>query len=101
MRIAHGVGAALAGALLGAAGIAGAQPAEGGAITDYPARPVRWVVPFTPGGGTDIIARLVGRKLGDSLGQPFVIDNRPGAGGAVGADTVAKAAPQSWSAPRW
>src|SRR5687767_3505281 len=72
-----------------------------GAQTDgassYPSRPVRWVVPFTPGASNDIIARLVGQKLGDALGQQFVIDNRPGAGGSVGADTVAKALPDGYT----
>ena len=63
----------------------------------YPARPVRWVVPFTPGASNDIIARLVGQKLTEALGQQFVIDNRPGAGGAVGAETVAKAIPDGYT----
>jgi tripartite-type tricarboxylate transporter receptor subunit TctC len=63
----------------------------------YPARPVRWVVPFTPGASNDIIARLVGQKLGDAFAQQFVIDNRPGAGGSVGADTVAKASPDGYT----
>jgi tripartite-type tricarboxylate transporter receptor subunit TctC len=61
--------------------------------TGYPARPVRWVVPFAPGASNDIIARLVAQKFTESFGQQFVIDNRGGAGGLVGAETVAKAAP--------
>jgi tripartite-type tricarboxylate transporter receptor subunit TctC len=72
----------------------------GAAQTDtgvYPNRPVRWVVPFTPGASNDIIARLVGQKLGDALGQQFVIDNRPGAGGSLGAETVAKAVPDGYT----
>jgi tripartite-type tricarboxylate transporter receptor subunit TctC len=64
---------------------------------EYPVRPVRWVVPFTPGASNDIIARLVGQKLGEAWGQQFVIDNRPGAGGAVGAETVAKANPDGYT----
>jgi tripartite-type tricarboxylate transporter receptor subunit TctC len=63
----------------------------------YPNRPVRWVVPFTPGASNDIIARLVGGKLGEAFGQQFVIDNRPGAGGSIGADTVAKAGPDGYT----
>ena len=57
----------------------------------YPAKPVRIIVPFPPGGGTDIVARAVGQKLGEALGQTFVIDNRSGAGGTVGSETAAKA----------
>ena len=60
---------------------------------DYPSRPIRVVIPFTPGTGMDIIARTVGPKLSDRLGQPVVIDNRPGASGNLGAELVAKAAP--------
>ena len=56
----------------------------------YPDRPIRFVVPFPPGGGNDILARAIHQKLGDLLGQPVVIDNRPGAGGNIGTDNVAK-----------
>ena len=59
----------------------------------YPARPIRLVVPFAPGGGNDFLARLVGQKLAESMGQPFVIDNRAGAGGNIATDLVAKSAP--------
>jgi tripartite-type tricarboxylate transporter receptor subunit TctC len=58
---------------------------------DYPARSVRVVVPFAPGGGTDIVARILGRELSQKLGQSFVIENRPAGSGIVGADLVAKA----------
>jgi tripartite-type tricarboxylate transporter receptor subunit TctC len=81
--------ACAAGVALMACAAAAALAADG--ATTYPNRPVRWVVPFTPGASNDIIARLVGQKLGDAWNQQFVIDNRPGAGGAVGAETVAKA----------
>ena len=61
------------------------------AADDWPSKPVRWVVPFPPGGAMDTIARAVGDKAAKSLGQPFVIENKPGAGGNIGADSVAKA----------
>ncbi len=60
---------------------------------DYPARPVRLVVPYPPGSGTDIVARLLGQKLSESLGQQVFVDNRPGAGATVGTDAVAKSDP--------
>lgn len=58
---------------------------------NYPARPVRLVVPFPPGGGTDFLARTVGQKLGERLGQQFVIDNRPGGGGIAATEMTARA----------
>jgi len=64
---------------------------------DYPTRPVNLVVAFPPGGASDVLARLLGRKLDQILGQPFVIDNRPGAGGNVAADAVAHAAPDGYT----
>ena len=63
------------------------------AAETFPNRPVRIVVPFTPGGTTDIVARAIGQELTRSFGQSFVIDNRPGAGGSIGAEIVAKAIP--------
>jgi tripartite-type tricarboxylate transporter receptor subunit TctC len=60
---------------------------------EYPSRPVLFVVPYAAGGGTETMARLLGRRLEQRLGKPFVIDNRPGAGTAIGATFVAKSAP--------
>ena len=57
----------------------------------YPNRPVRVVMPFPPGGGTDVIGRIVAQGLARAMGQPFVVDNRAGAGGTIGTDIVAKA----------
>ncbi len=57
---------------------------------DYPNKPVRFVVPYAPGGSSDIFARTLGQKLADAMRQPFIIDNRPGAGGMVGTDVLAK-----------
>ncbi|MGJ7496781.1 Bug family tripartite tricarboxylate transporter substrate binding protein [Variovorax sp. RT4R15] len=63
----------------------------------WPARPITYVVPFTPGGSTDVIGRVIAQKLGEVLGQPVVIDNKPGAAGAVGAGYVAKAKPDGYT----
>jgi len=82
-------------AAAGMAMVSGPSAAAEG--SDYPNRPVRWVVPFAPGASNDIIARLIAGKLTDSLGQQFIIDNRGGAGGAVGAEIVAKAAPDGYT----
>ncbi len=63
----------------------------------WPTRPVRLVVPYVPAGTTDIVARLVGQRLAETLGQPFVIDNRGGAGATIGSDIVAKAPPDGYT----
>ena len=71
----------------------GAVAAQAKAAPDFPTRPIRIVVGFTPGGQPDIFSRLIGTKLGEALGQPVVVDNRPGAGSAIGAKIVADATP--------
>src|SRR5438477_11278186 len=82
MRLALGV-------LLLSATTAFAQP--------YPNKAVRWIVPFPPGGATDIIARIVAQKMTESWGQAVVVENRAGAAGAIGSDAVAKSAPDGYT----
>ena len=67
------------------------------AAADYPTKPLHLIVPFAPGGGTDLLARLVSSHLGASLGQQVVVDNRPGAGGITATDIVAKSAPDGYT----
>jgi tripartite-type tricarboxylate transporter receptor subunit TctC len=64
---------------------------------DYPTRPIRWVVPYTPGGGTDITARIIGQWLSERLGQQFIIENKPGAGNNIGTETVVTAPPDGYT----
>lgn len=75
--------------LLGLASVAAAQ--------SWPVKPVRFIVPFPPGGTVDPLARLMGVKLGESLGQQFIVENRPGAGGSIGTGAAAKAAPDGYT----
>ena len=63
----------------------------------YPVKPIRFVSPYPPGGANDILARIIGQKLGESLGQQIVIENRGGATGNIGAEFVAKAAPDGYT----
>jgi len=79
-------------ALVLATGVAWAGPAD-----DYPNRPVRLIVPFPPGGSTDNVGRVLSPKLQIALGQPFLVDNRPGAGAAIGTDMGAKATPDGYT----
>ena len=67
------------------------------AAQSYPVRPLRFIVPFPPGGSTDTYARIIGVKLGEGLGQPVVLDNRAGAGGALGAEIAARATPDGYN----
>ena len=71
--------------------------AAGASAQPYPNRPVKIIVPFGPGGFTDVVARILGQKLGTAMGGSFVIENKPGAGSTIGADLVAKAAPDGYT----
>ena len=81
---------ALLGCILGGAASAALAQA-------YPNKPIKLIVPFAPGGFTDVVARILGQKLSVSLGQPFVIENKAGAGSTIGTDFVAKAAPDGYT----
>src|SRR4051812_46438455 len=67
------------------------------AAQDYPSRPIRMIVPFSAGGPSDILARQIGVKMTEALGQPVVIDNRPGASGMIGTEAAVKAAPDGYT----
>ena len=80
-----------------AIGISAITSIDRAAALDYPTRPVRWVVGFAAGGANDILARLIGQRLSERLGQPFVIENKPGTGGNIGAETVINAVPDGYT----
>src|SRR5439155_20979238 len=67
------------------------------AALDYPTRPVRWIVGYPPGGATDILARLIGQRLSERLGQQFVIENKPGAGNNIATESVVNAEPDGYT----
>ena len=69
----------------------------GATAQDYPAKAIRLIAPFAPGGATDVLARIAGQKLNERMGQPVVVENRTGAGGNIGAEQVAKAAPDGYT----
>jgi len=83
------------GAVIGLLFLAGATAAPIWA-QDYPNRPVRFILPFPPGGATDILGRIVSQKLSERLGQPYVPENQPGAGGIVGTTNVTKSRPDGY-----
>ena len=91
MRLHHLALTALA-ALTAAGGLPGNASAQ-----DYPRKPLRLIVPFPPGGGNDILARSVGQRLADTIGQQIIVDNRGGAGGLIGAEIAAKAVPDGYT----
>lgn len=80
-------------AALVVAGTGGAASAQ----SAYPAKPIRLIVPYPPGGSTDIAARVVGEQISQSLGQRFVVDNRPGAGGNIGMQLAATSDPDGYT----
>ncbi len=84
--------------LLQASGAAAASVVLPSALAQaYPGKPIRMIIPFPPGGATDILGRVLAQKLGDQLGQSVVVENRPGAGGAIGSEMTAKAAPDGYT----
>src|ERR1700675_4392279 len=80
------------------AGLCHAQVTSTSSGQVWPSKPVRFIAPFAPGGPVDIIGRLLGQKLTESLGQQIMIDNRAGAGGNIGTAAVAKSAPDGYTA---
>jgi tripartite-type tricarboxylate transporter receptor subunit TctC len=79
--------------LMAVIAVAAAFAAGGASAQQFPTKPIRMIVPFAPGGATDYMARTIAHKMGETIGQPVVVENRPGANAIVGTDAVAKAAP--------
>ena len=88
----RGLGKLLIAAVLAGLGVVGAAQAQ-----TYPAKPVTLIVPYPAGGANDMLGRLIGQKLSESLGQQFIIENKPGAGTLIGGNIVAKAAPDGYT----
>jgi tripartite-type tricarboxylate transporter receptor subunit TctC len=89
-------------ALVAATAVAALVPAsqsfaQAGPAAGFPSRTIRFIVPYPPGGGNDLFARLIGQKLSENVGQPVVVDNRPGAAGLIAGDALAKAAPDGYT----
>ncbi|NCW46082.1 MAG: tripartite tricarboxylate transporter substrate binding protein, partial [Gemmatimonadaceae bacterium] len=86
----------VAGRWIAAAALA-ACAVGGAAAQNYPVRPIRFIIPFTPGGNTDVLGRILAQKMTESFGQQVVIDNRPGAGGTLGVEQTARATPDGYT----
>ena len=84
----HGIGAVL---------VLAAAPSVAQTTSNWPNKPIRYIVPFAPGGTTDILARTIGERLGAALGQPIVVENKPGQGGSIGAAELARSAPDGYT----
>ncbi len=84
-------------ALVGTFPLLAAQAHAAAAASDYPNRPIRVIVGLPPGGATDVLARLLAEKMAPALGQPLIVENRPGAGAIIGTDALAKAAPDGYT----
>ncbi|MFC6284648.1 MULTISPECIES: Bug family tripartite tricarboxylate transporter substrate binding protein [Polaromonas] len=97
MKRRHIIFSTLASVAVCAAGPAFSQTASAVSASGYPSRPIRMIVPFPAGGATDILARALSQKLGEKIGQPVIVDNRPGAGGTIGADAASKAAADGYT----
>ena len=74
-----------------------AMAGEGAHAQPWPTKPIHLIVPLTPGGSNDVLARVIGQKLSEALKQPVIVENRPGAGGNIGADAVSKSPPDGYT----